>query len=458
MTPDTSTPKTMKTFLVLWIGQVLSTIGSGMTGFALGVWIFQQTGQATPFALVVLFSSLPRILLSPLAGSLADRWNRRLLMILADAGSALTTLALVILIFSGRLEIWHIYLMALVSSSFTAFQGPAYSASIVHLVPRQHLGRANGLVQMAQAVEMLAAPLLAGTLFVFIGLRGIILIDFFTFFFAIGTLLLIRIPQPKLSEAESTQAARGRVWKDAAFGWRYLRGRAGLFGLLLYFAAVNFLLNFAAVLSGPLILSFAPANVLGMVQMGGGLAMLAGSLIMSAWGGAARRVRAIFMLTVPVSAGLILIGWQAQAWSIIAGYVLFLLPIPLAAGMSAAIFQSKVAPEAQGRVFAIRGMISTSMMPVAFLLAGPLADRVFEPLMAPGGALAQTFLSAALGVGPGRGIGLLFVLAGLLLLVLTAVFYTSPRIRNLEAELPDAAGQPAAAAPAPENAAAYPAD
>jgi MFS transporter, DHA3 family, macrolide efflux protein len=451
-------PKNMKTFLVVWIGQVLSIIGSGMTGFALGVWIFQQTGQATPFALVVLFSSLPRIFLSPLAGSLADRWNRRWLMIAADCGSALSTLALVFLLFGGRLEIWHIYLMAAVSSSFSAFQGPAYSASIAMLVPKQHLGRANGLVQMAQAMEMLVAPLLAGTLFLLVGLRGIILIDFFTFFFALGTLLLVRIPQPALSEAEGgTTALHGRVWKDAVFGWNYLRSRPGLFGLLLYFAGVNFLLNFSAVLTGPMVLSFAEANVLGMVQMSMGLGMLAGSVAMSAWGGPSRRVRAIFMLTIPVSAGLILAGILPLSYTIMAGMFLFLLPIPLASGMSAVIFQSKVAPAVQGRVFAIRSMISTSMMPLAFLLAGPLADRIFEPLMAPGGGLSATFLASILGTGPGRGIGLLFVIAGSVLIVLSGLAYLNPRIRNLESELPDAAVEAAgshyelAASPAPAD-------
>jgi MFS transporter, DHA3 family, macrolide efflux protein len=313
------------------------------------------------------------------------------------------------------------------------------------LVPKKHLGRANGLVQMAQAVEMLVAPLLAGTLFLWIGLRGIIFIDFITFFFAIGTLLLIRIPQPSFSDTGQTQTKmRGKIWWDTVFGWTYLRSRPGLFGLLLYFAAVNFLINFSAVLTGPMVLSFAEANVLGLVQMAMGLGMLVGSVVMGAWGGPSRRVTGIFLLTIPVSFGLVLAGFQPLALTTMAGMFLFMLPIPMASGMSAAIFQSKVSPEVQGRVFAIRGMISTSMMPIAFLLAGPLADRVFEPLMAPGGALATTFLASMLGAGPGRGIGLLFVLAGFSLLVLSTICYTNPRIRNLEEELPDAASESAA--------------
>ena len=428
-----SVQRGMRTFLTIWLGQLISVLGSGLTSFALGVWIFEQTRQATPFALTILFGSLPRILLAPLAGVVADRWNRRWVMILADTGDALVTLSVVLLLWLGDLQVWHIYLIALLSSCFTAFQEPAYTASITMLVAKKDLARASGMVQMGQSLELLISPVLAGVLFVAIGLKGIILIDFITFFFAISALLVVRIPQA----AASAEDRKASLLQDALFGWKYLRARAGLFGLLLYFALVNFLLNFAAVLTAPLVLSFGTAAVLGLVQMVSGVGMLAGSLLMSAWGGPQRRIRAVIGFIGLSALGLVVTGLQPSAVFVGGGLFLLTFCVPLASGPSQAIFQSKVAPGVQGRVFAIRGMISRSMMPLAFLSAGPLADRFFEPLLQEEGSLAQTFLALLAGTGPGRGIGLMFVLAGVVLVAASGLAYAHPRIRRVESELPD---------------------
>jgi DHA3 family macrolide efflux protein-like MFS transporter len=430
-------PRGMRTFLTIWLGQLISIVGSGLTSFALGVWIFDRTGQATPFALTVLFGNLPRILLAPIAGSVADRQNRRWVMILADTCSALLTLAVVLLLMSGQLAVWHIYLIALVGSAFAAFQEPAYTASIAMLVPKKHLARANGLVQMGQAIEMLVSPALAGALFVAIGLQGIIAIDFATYFFAIGALLLVRIPQPEAPPVE-TGAQKSQLLQDVRFGWRYLRARTGLLGLLFYFALVNFLLNGAMVLNGPLILSFGTASTLGLVQTVSGIGMLAGSVLMSAWGGPRRRISAVIGFIALGALGLLLMGLRSSGALIGAGMFILLSCVPLASGCSQAIFQTKVAPHVQGRVFAMRAMISRSMMPLAFLSAGPLADYVFEPWMREGGTLARTVLGNLIGVGAGRGIGLMFVMSGVGLLLASGLAFASPHIRRVEDELPDA--------------------
>jgi MFS family permease len=426
----------MRAFLIIWLGQLISIVGSGLTSFALGVFIFQQTGQATPFALTVLFGNLPRILLMPFAGSLADRWNRRWLMILADSGDALVTLAAVLLLALGTLQIWHVYLIALASAVFAAFQEPAYTASVTMLVPKKDLARASGLMQMGQSVEMLVSPVLAGVLFLVVGMRGIFLIDFATYLFAIGALLAVRIPQPARPDEELR--GRGNLVSDAIFGWQYLRARAGLFGLLLYFALVNFLLNFSAVLTGPLVLSYADAGGLGLVQMASGAGMLAGSLVLSAWGGPKRRVQGVIGFITLAAFGLVLAGLRPAVVFAGAGLFWMLFCIPLASGPSQAIFQTKVAPGVQGRVFAMRSMISRSMMPLAFLLAGPLADHLFEPLLREGGAWASSVVARVFGSGAGRGIGLMFVLSGIVLALASASAYANPRIRRVETELPDA--------------------
>jgi len=433
----TAPPKSMGTFVIIWLGQVISILGSSLTNFGLGVWIYQQTGDAMPFALTVLFGSLPRVLLLPVAGSLADRWNRRWLMILSDTGNALVTLAIVLLLRFYNLEIWHIYLISAIGSTLGAFQEPAYQASITMLVPKKHLARANGMVQSAGALGGILAPVLAGFLFVAVGLNGIVLIDFVTYFFAVGALLFVRIPQPQAEE----QADEGgsRIWSDVRFAWRFLRQRPGLLGLQLYYAAVNFFLSSVFVMSSPLVLSQHPASILGVVQMALGVASLVGGLIASAWGGPQKgRVRAVVGGIALYMVGIIVAGLGVHPAFPAIGLAFNVLIVSLVQSVSNAIWQSKVAPEAQGRVFSLRYVVATIISPLAYLTVGPLVDYVFEPLMREGGLLANTIVGQVLGTGPGRGIGLMYVLAGVAVITISGLAYMYPRIRYLEKEVPDA--------------------
>jgi len=434
---DNTTPgKGMKTFLVIWLGQLVSILGSGLSSFAVGVWIYQKTGQATPLALTILFGSLPRLLMMPLAGSLADRWNRRLVMILADTGAAVSTLIMALLLIFGDLQIWHIYLLVPFSSIFSAFQEPAYMASITMLVPKKDFARANGMLQMGQAISSVVTPFLAGILFVAIGLQGIILIDLATYFVAMIPLLLVRIPQPEPVDADDGK--RKSALKDFGIGWKFIKERTGLLGLLLYYAMVNFLLNFASVLLIPMVLAVHSAAVLGGIQTANGFGLLAGGILMSAWGGPkTRRIPKVIGYIALAVLGLAITGMGVSPVYPAVGFFIMLFFIPMASGTSMAVWQSKVPPEIQGRVFSVRSVISQSMMPLAFLTAGPLADRIFEPLMQPDGLLGMTFLGNWLGTGPGRGIGLMFVIAGLTALVVSGITYAIRSIREVENELPD---------------------
>ena len=437
MDNNNHSPKNMRTFWTIWGGQLISMLGSGLTSFALGVWIYDQTGQATPFALTALFASLPQLLLMPIGGTFADRYNRRLIMILADTGSALVTAVAALMLFFGDLQVWHIYLLATFGSIFGAFQEPAYTASITMLVPKKNLARASGIMQMGQAATAILTPILAGGLYALIGLKGIVVIDAVTYIFAIGALIIVRVPQPK--RVTDVKDEEKSILVDVAFGWKYLRALPGLFGLLLYFASVNFMLNLSSVLSGPLVLSYGNATDLGIVQMSTGAAMLVGSIVMSAWGGPkTKKVPWVIGFIALASTGLLISGFRASTLVISIGRIVLLLFIPFASALSQAVFQIKIPAGVQGRVFAIRGMIARSMMPVAFLLSGPLADRVFEPLMAEDGALGTTILGSILGTGEGRGIGLIFVIACLFLWLGSLIAYANPRIRLLENEIPDA--------------------
>jgi hypothetical protein len=401
--------------------------------------MFEQTGQVTPIALNALFFSLPRVILSPIAGSVADRYNRRIVLILADTGAALATLAVAIILFSGNLQVWHIYLTTAISSAFSAFQEPAYRASITMLVPKKDLARAGGIQQIGFAIQTILTPLIASLLYLSVGLKGVILIDFATFFIAIGALALVRIPQPKPTTVIEEAGEKKSMWQDAAFGWKYLRKRPGLFGLLWYYAAVNFFLSLSGVLVIPLVLSYGSAADMGVIQMAGGAAMLIGGLVMGVWGGPKRYLIWGVLAAIAMSGfGYFIAGLRPSTWLIGLAQFVILFFIPISAALSQAVWQKKVAPDIQGRVFAIRAMIAYMIIPLANLVAGPLADNVFEPLLEEGGALSSTFVAGVVGVGAGRGIALIFIISALSLWITSAYAFANPRIRNLEEEIPDA--------------------
>ncbi len=431
------TTKGMKTFLIIWIGQLSSMLGSGLIGFALAVWIFEQTGQATPFALTGLFAVLPRVLLAPFAGALTDRWNRKKIMLISDSLSGVVTLVTAILLLTGQMEVWTVYLISFFGSVFASFQGPAYTASIVMLVPKDQLTRANSMVQMGQAIGDILTPVLAGILFTTVGMKGIIIIDVITYLLAIMTLIIVHIPQPERKTRD--QEGKLSVLEDVAFGWRYLAERRGLLGLLFFFAVVNFTANISGAMIGPLVLSFGTPTSLGAAQTMMGIGMLAGSVLMSIWGGPKKRmIHAVIGFIALASSGFWIAGIRPSLGYVGMGLFVLMFFIPFATGPSSAIFAAKVAPDVQGRVFATRNMISLSMMPLAFILSGVLADQIFNPWLLEGGALATTFIGRWIGVGPGRGIGLMMISSGLLLMIASGLAFANPHIRNIETDIPDA--------------------
>jgi DHA3 family macrolide efflux protein-like MFS transporter len=425
----------MTTFVVIWLGQVISAFGSKLTGFALAVWVYQRTGSATDFALITLATTVPGLLLSPFAGALVDRWDRRWAMILADGAAGAATLVLALLSWQGRLALWHIYLLMAVISTFSTLSWPAFTAATSLLVPRRHLGRAAGMGQMGDAAAQILSPVVAGALVVTIGRQGVLLIDSVTYLVAVAALLVIRIPSPPVT-AEGI-ASRGSLWDEARSGWSYIRERPGLLALLGLLAVTNIGTGMVQVLLGPMVLSFASPAVLGEVLTAAGCGALVGGLAMTVWGGPRRRVAGILGLLLLQGVILPFGGLRASALLIAGGAFVYMLTLPVLNGASQALWQVKVAPDLQGRVFAVRRMVAWSTLPLAFLVAGPLADRVFEPLLAPGGALAGS-VGQLIGVGKGRGMALMLIGIGLAIVLVVVVASRFPRLTRLEDDLPDA--------------------
>lgn len=420
-----------RAFGIPWFGQVVSTLGSAMTQFGLAIWVYQKTGSVTQLAMIVLAARLPMLLVSPFAGALIDRWDRRWAMILADSGAALGTLVTMLLLVTGSLETWHLYLTLSFSGIFSAFQFPAYSAAITLLVRPDEYSRASGLVQLAGSIGRVVAPTAAAALVVSSGLTVIFIVDFATFLFAVATLMMVTFPALEPVE-RSGSGVRGLL-TEAREGLDFVLERRALFILMMSFVAVNFAFAFQGVLLIPMLIEMSGERTAGIIVSIGAVGVLVGSLGVSVFGGPRNRILGVYAPILAMGVGLVLMGLLPALWLVVLGIVLMNATHPIAGASSQAIWQSKVPPGLQGRVFAIRQVSAIGAAPLAFLLAGTLADRVFEPLMADDGGV----LTAVFGSGPGRGIGMMFALSGLAVIAIVAVAWNHPRIRGLEEEIPD---------------------
>lgn len=420
-----------RTFGTVWFGQLISQIGTAMTGFAMSIFVFQETGSVTRLGIMLLGVNLPGILLAPLAGAYIDRKDRRTVMLVADTVAGFASAGLAVLFFNGSLQYWHILVAVVVSSAAAAFQEPAYRAALPTLVPTSHLGRANGLVELAPAVGTLLAPAVAGALLLFAGVGAVLAVDFATFLVAAATLATVRFP----SVASAGSGARS-LRREIQEGFRYLAERGGLLGLLGIFAALNLVLTFANVLWIPVFLAFTNEAALGTLLSLVGLAMVAGSVVMSTWGGPKRRVMGLLGFMAVGGLALAVAGLRPSVWVAGAGALGLMFVVPIVNGTSQTLWQLKVSHPMQGRVFSTRRMVAQIATPVGFL-----ADRVFEPLLLDGGRLVP-ILGPIFGTGPGRGSALLIALAGLVVVVVAGLAWASPTIRHLERDIPDVVAGP----------------
>lgn len=428
----------MQTFTLVWFGQLISIIGTAMTKFGLMLWAYETVGKASTVALLGFFNYLPYILLSPISGVIVDRFNRKKIMILADLGAGLMTIVMLILLVTGNLRIWHMYLSEAIASICESFQIPAYSSSITLLIPKDKYSKASGMRSFTGWASQILAPIFGGFLILQIGLKGVMLIDIATFLIAIYLLIIVVIPNPDFKEIKGK--VKSHVYKDVLEGFNYLKERKGLFKLMLMYVGINFLsaLTYFAILS-PMILSRSGNNkmVLATVLAALGIGGVVGSLIVSFWRGPKK---AVFTISLSGALGfllgdiLIAVSSNVFTWSISA--FLSSLFIPFLVGAHTMIWQSKVEPSVQGRVFSIRDTLQMACMPVGFILGGFLADNIFEPAMAIGGRLNSTF-GWLVGIGNGSGMALMFIMTGTLGTLICLGGYASRDVRNIEKDIPD---------------------
>ncbi len=422
-----------KTFYILWAGQALSLLGSGMTRFAVLVWAYDTAGSVTALALLGFFSCLTYILVSPFAGVLVDRWDRRRVMAVADLGAGLTTVLLLVLNIAGRLQVWHLYLAQGIAGACGAFQEPAFAAALSLIVPKEAYTRANGLLGLGKSAAHMFAPALAGLVQQFVGLNAVMIIDLATMALALGGLLLIHIPRPPVTD--TGRQASGAFWRELRFGFGYIGRHAGLRGLLFTFFLVNLFgtVTYFAVLS-PMILQRTGGDevALGIVRTMMGVGGVAGSALISLWGGAKRKAR-LYLISTALSFlicdFMTATSKSVSGWSV-AGF-LSELTIPFIVSPYYALWQERIPPDVQGRLFATRDMVQVMSQPVGYLMGGLLADRVFEPALAVGGPLAGA-LGWLVGTGPGAGMAAMFLGTSLLGGLNGALGLLMPAIRRLD--------------------------
>ena len=401
---DTKRP--MRAFTVMWTGQAASLFGSGLVRFALVWWLTLTTGSATVLALATIMALVPQILLTPIAGTYVDRWNRRIVMMVADSAIAASIGVLALIYLLGLAEVWHIYLIMFVGECFGAFHWPAMTAATTMLVPKKHLARVGGMNQTLNGVISVFSPPAGALLYIIMPMQGILSIDILTAVIAVGALFFIRIPQPPKTGSE----AKSSVWGDMMAGLRYLTNWKGALMLMVIAMLLNLFFAPAFGLMPILVSNHfgGSAPMLALVESAVGIGTVIGGTILSIWGGTKRRVATAIAGIVLAGLATLLTGLTPAGQFFFALTMLFAVGflLPIANGCIIAVFQTTIPPGMQGRVFALISSGAGAMMPIGFAIAGPLAD-IF-------------------------GVQLWFIVAGVVTILVSSMCFFVPAIMRIE--------------------------
>ncbi|MCM0673498.1 amino acid adenylation domain-containing protein [Micromonospora phytophila] len=421
----------MARFVAVTAGQLVSTTGSALTAFALPIWLFTRTGSVADLGMLWALALICGVLMLPIAGAVTDRISRRKIMMIASSSAGAIQLVLAALLWTDNLQLWNIYLLVALSQVAGSFQRIAFQSAVPQLVPKRYLGHAMGITQLTNGFAMLLMPVFAAGLLAAIELRGILLIDVASYVVAVLTLAVVRFPdllgwRPK-----------ERLLVAIANGLRYSWQHRGFRLMLGYFALGNIFLAPALVLTTPLVLSFGTATQVAQVALAEALGAVAGGVLMSVWGGPRRRrMIGVLIGNLGTAVGCVLIGLDASLAMICVGAFWLAMAMTTAQSIYATIVQVKVPQRFHGRVFSLNQTISWSTLPIGFALLAPGATALFEPMLAPGGALAGS-VGAVIGTGEGRGIGFAYVCFGAALVLITLGGFAIRLLRRFDLEVPD---------------------
>ncbi|MBU3114524.1 MFS transporter [Clostridium lacusfryxellense] len=416
-----------KKFLIIWLGELISNIGSGMTAFGLGVYVWQLTHSAVDVSMVEMAALLPAILLCPAAGVLADRFDRRLLMLLGDIVSSFGLIALLLLMNKGHIHVWQICLCVGFSSAFVSLLDPAYKATITDLLTEKDYAKASGMMSIASSSKFLISPIIGGLILAIYGMELILIIDILTFVVTVVAIFSVR----KSLAVKSQIKKEMNFFKDLKEGWLIILKAKGVLLLIVLVSALMFYMGFIQVLSKPMILSITSEKTTGILQTVVACGMMVSSIIIGT--GILKRNYVNVMGASFIASGITMAGFGATTSMtviIISGF-LFFASLPYATTCIDVLIRKSIDNDKQGRAWGLISLISQLGFVIAYVLAGILADYVFNPALVEGGVLADT-VGKIIGTGETRGIGFLLILAGLGLVITALIVFKSKVIRKME--------------------------
>jgi len=422
----------LRNFILFWVGQSVSEIGTRLTGFGLSIWVYQTTHVVTQVSLVLFVTTLPGVIITPFIGALVDRWNRRWIIFFSDVGAAVITGVLVFLLMTNSLQLWHTYVCAFFTSLCGSFQMLAKGAAVPMMVEKEQLGQVNGLMQFSTALSRICAPAIAGLLIATVQLQGLLWVDLGSYAIGLSTLFFVTIPQPNNSESQNSTGKS--IISEIVEGWRLISSQFALIILISFISLHCFVDGLTNVLINPLILSFSSAQVLGEVMSIGGIGMVIGSILMSVWGARGNIFSFLMIWSVINGIGLMIAGLKADPIIIASGIFLWFLSLPIVFGINQVIWQSSVDNKYQGRVLSLVGSLTGLTAAVGTISASPLADVILEPMLRSDGRLASS-IGLLFGTGDGRGIGLLISLEGCFILLVSIGLYWYIRSCRIEESL-----------------------
>lgn len=418
-------PSGFKGFSIMSVGQIISMTGSAMTQFGLSIWIWEKTGNATPFSIITTAFFIPSLIFSPIAGALIDRWPRKRSLILPDVAAGLVTITMLILLSINKLDLWFIYVASFIEGLFNAFQWPAYSVTISVMLKKEEYGKANGLFQMTDYAPMILAPLVAGFLLSIIGLKGIMSIDIATFILAVIAVLWVIIPE----NAASKEKPVSNLFRDSIFGFKFIWKRKPLLLLLSVFLVTNFFGGFVNTLFAPMILTKVNNNsaLYGIVQTFFGVGGILGGVLMTAWGGTKKKIKSLLWGILVSGLGVSILGFTKNiVWLCVAALIMTVSSV-VANSSSQAIWQTKVKPELQGRVFAARRVVAQLVGIIPMIASGPLVDHFLGPFVD-----YKIVLNALFGIEKGGAMSMLAAISGVLTIILIIGYSLIPMLMHVE--------------------------
>ncbi len=415
-------------FFILWLGEMISSIGSGISAFGLGVFVFSLTQTATSVSLIMLFSFVPSIILSPFAGVLADRYDRRLLMIIGDFFSALFLVIIIVLISFSTIQLWQICLLVGLSSIFVSLIDPSYRATVTDLLTEEEYVRAGGMLQLASSAKFLLSPLIAGFLLTITNISTLILIDILTIVVTIITISYVK----SSTEIKRIVLKNENLWQSFYEGFNVVKEKPGILNLILLLSVITFFIGFLETLFTPFLLPLSTPSALGIIQSVSAIGMLISSLIIGIINLNKHQFKS--MTIALFLSGLFIIGLGAVEHLIVIAIFgfLFFSTLPFINTAADVLIRRNIPDEKQGRVWGLVSILSQLGYIFAYAISGPLSDFVFNPLLTEHGLLANSLLGQIIGTGPTRGIGLLFIVIGIGIIFVSIKLYHSKKVRYLE--------------------------